>query len=92
MEDVTGICWFRIARSKVTCDPDKPPAPATSCPWISWTRTIVLGQEEIVWSIETPGHFGIGDVTVTKRISHQSKFYCSCSPDEENCQKTCADI
>ena len=93
-EDVTGVCWFHLAHAhKVACDPNPPPSPATSCPYISWARTIVLGQEDITWQMETPGHFEIGDVTVTKRLGHQSKFYCICEPADKNtCQKTCAQI
>ncbi|EGD78099.1 hypothetical protein PTSG_08977 [Salpingoeca rosetta] len=88
MEDVSGICWWSM-RSKVACDPNPPPSPATSCPFITWQRTIVVGQEDIDWEIETPGHYGIGDVTLTKRIGHQSKQYCICMPTESDCQSVC---
>ena len=67
LEDVSGICWWSLPGSPA-CDPTPPPAPATSCPFITWQRTIVVGQESITWEIETPGHFGIGDVTLTKRV------------------------
>eukprot|EP00055_Hartaetosiga_balthica_P015254 m.88820 g.88820 ORF g.88820 m.88820 type:complete len:181 (+) comp8816_c5_seq1:1323-1865(+) len=91
-EDVSGVCWWKTAGAP-PCDPNKPPAPATSCPYIAWQRVVVAGQEDIQWDIETPGHFGIGDVSITKRVGHQSKQYCICSADDEqNCQSMCADI
>jgi len=55
-----------------------PPAPHT-------------GTDTITWNIETPGSFGIGSVTLTKREGHASRVYCICD-DEQSCQKQCADI
>eukprot|EP00052_Salpingoeca_macrocollata_P035271 m.14108 g.14108 ORF g.14108 m.14108 type:complete len:168 (+) comp7756_c0_seq2:77-580(+) len=92
LEDVSGFCWWHIEGSSVKCDPDAPPKPVTSCPWIGWQRVVVAGQESIDWECETPGHFGIGDVSITKRLGHESKQYCICEPSEPNCQKTCAEI
>ena len=50
------------------CDPTPPPAPVRSCPYIGWQRTVVAGEEDIDWEVETPGHIGIGDVSITKRV------------------------
>eukprot|EP01147_Barroeca_monosierra_P007890 gene7890-9998_t len=86
-EDVSGICWWSLP-SHIPCDPTPPPHPAKSCPFITWQRIVVVGQEDIDWEIETPGHYGIGDVTLTKQIGHQSKQYCICSPEVANCQKS----
>eukprot|EP00045_Choanoeca_perplexa_P022915 m.11353 g.11353 ORF g.11353 m.11353 type:complete len:160 (-) comp9796_c0_seq1:105-584(-) len=90
-EDVSGYCWWEAAGYGL-CDPNIPPKPVTSCPYIGWQRTVIVGQEDISWEAETPGHVGIGDVTITKRVGHQSKIYCFCDPSDTDCQKTCVDL
>eukprot|EP00049_Salpingoeca_infusionum_P018088 m.355710 g.355710 ORF g.355710 m.355710 type:complete len:219 (+) comp17311_c0_seq1:103-759(+) len=90
-EDVNGACWWSIAGQP--CKNPAPPAPATSCPYVGWQRTVVVGQEDIDWTFVTPGEYGIGDVTITKRVGHQSKQYCVCTPaNQADCQKACADL
>ena len=39
-------------------------------PWIGWDREFIpiTGTETITWQMETPGHVGIGDVGLTKRV------------------------
>ncbi len=59
--------------------------------YVQWDRYIVAGEEDISFTFETPGHYGIGDVTLTKRIGHTSKQYCVCDPSTD-CQAACADI
>ena len=58
-EDVSGYCWWE-ASGYGLCDPHLPPKPVTSCPYIGWQRTVIVGQEDISWETETPGHVGIG--------------------------------
>ena len=91
-----GFCWWSIpgAPKDKECEPHKLPGPVTTCPWIGWDREFIpiTGTETITWDFETPGRFGIGDVTVTKKPGHASKIYCVCDPSIENCQKTCAEI
>eukprot|EP00729_Bicosta_minor_P005347 gene5347-34081_t len=91
-----GFCWWSIpgAPKDKECEPHKLPGPVTTCPWIGWDREFIpiTGTETITRDFETPGRFGIGDVTVTKKPGHASKIYCVCDPSIENCQKTCAEI
>jgi hypothetical protein len=57
--DALPCSWWK-AQGVGICDPNRPPAPVTSCPYIGWQRQVVVGQETIDWETETPGHVGIG--------------------------------
>lgn len=90
-----GFCWWSIPGvHDRECRPSKLPGPVTTCPWIGWDREFIpiTGTETITWDFETPGDYGIGDVSVTKRAGHASKIYCVCEDNGANCQKQCADI
>ncbi len=91
LEDVSGFCWWSM-RNAPACSPDPPPAPVTSCPWIGWQRVVVAGEEDIEWDCETPGDYGIGSITLTKKIGHQALQYCFCVPEEKNCHAVCRDL
>jgi len=95
-QTVSGDCWWSIPGATNDCK--RLPSGVGTCPWIHWDKTaFCVGTtctENIEWDVETPGEFGIGDVTITKRLNHQSKQYCICPPETNlnDCQKRCVEL